>query len=267
MIQFPHYTIAYRSEHSPGECIRRHEHACWQMEVCFRGMVRVQSDRGKEIRLDSGDLLVIPPHVMHQLFYEGDDRTTTGVIKFEWQNESLAEPTLYDCAEREPMVSLMENLLRIDGEVPRRKQQVIMGAVYAILSGLVGDDLETESEHFDSRESSESRLLKRIYAYVEQHGAQHLSVQSLGRALNYSSGYLASVFKRQTGQSLQRYLITQRFETAVRLLRLSDESIARISEQLGFPDLAGFSRFIRRESGMSPRALREHLRSGKHFPV
>ncbi|MBQ1732382.1 MAG: AraC family transcriptional regulator, partial [Bacteroidales bacterium] len=46
--------------------------------------------------------------------------------------------------------------------------------------------------------------------------------------------------------------------TAKTLLRTEEQfSLQEISERLGFPDLASFSRYFKRETGISPREYRK----------
>ena len=64
------------------------------------------------------------------------------------------------------------------------------------------------------------------------------------------------LFQKQFGQGVKRYIQQQRLTCALRLLTHSSLAVKSIAIESGIPDLQYFSKLVRNETGMSPRAYR-----------
>jgi AraC-like DNA-binding protein len=93
-------------------------------------------------------------------------------------------------------------------------------------------------------------------ALEERSGAQSLSIAKIACALGISTGHLSRMFKRTTGVTLERYLMTSKVEAAKRLLLEPLENVSDIAERCGFSDPAYFARVFRKIAGCSPREYR-----------
>lgn len=102
-----------------------------------------------------------------------------------------------------------------------------------------------------------SALAKRAIAYLHQNYARPLARWEIAEGIGVSEDYLSRVFNRELGISPWDYLNRYRICQARELLRLTHDSISRISRRVGFSDPAYFSRVFHRITGMSPRAYRE----------
>ena len=87
--------------------------------------------------------------------------------------------------------------------------------------------------------------------------AQEISVTKVSLALGISVGHLSRVFKRTTGQTFERYLMTQRVEAAKRMLLEPLATIAETAERCGFSDSAYFARVFRKIAACSPSEYRQ----------
>jgi AraC-like DNA-binding protein len=91
---------------------------------------------------------------------------------------------------------------------------------------------------------------------IRNQQAEKLSVDSLARAVGVSHNHLTTLFQKQFGQGVKRYIQQQRLNCAQRLLAKSSLSVKSIAIETGIPDLQYFSKLMRNETGMSPRAYR-----------
>ncbi|GEO68956.1 helix-turn-helix domain-containing protein [Levilactobacillus acidifarinae] len=105
-----------------------------------------------------------------------------------------------------------------------------------------------------------SPLIKRTVDYVTLHLGHPLRVTSIATALNASSTYLSRRFKAETGQTLTRFIHTQRIQSAQTYLLNTTTSITTIALLVGFPDLASFTKQFKRLTGQTPRDYRQHPR-------
>ncbi|WP_399083706.1 helix-turn-helix domain-containing protein [Streptomyces sp. BBFR2] len=99
-------------------------------------------------------------------------------------------------------------------------------------------------------------LAREFTALLARPGAAGRTVRSYADELGVSVGHLAEVVKRSTGRTPGGLIRHAQTVEAKRLLSGSPLSIARIAARLGFADPAYFSRFFRRETGVSPGDFR-----------
>jgi AraC-like DNA-binding protein len=99
--------------------------------------------------------------------------------------------------------------------------------------------------------------LDKASAWVEEHLALKINVSILAREVGVSHNHLTRLFLLHTGRTVVGYIRHRRAERARHLLHNSTLSISSIAAQVGTPNLGQFNHLMRRETGLSPRALRE----------
>ncbi len=97
------------------------------------------------------------------------------------------------------------------------------------------------------------RLLK------EQATMRDLSLTYTAERLNVSPAYLSSVFKREVGMSLTRYITQLRIDYAQKLLRETTQTVEQIAQTVGFEGKRYFGTLFKRETGMTPQAYRQRV--------
>lgn len=104
------------------------------------------------------------------------------------------------------------------------------------------------------------RLVLRFRALLEQHLHHTHRVTDYARRLGVTPGHLNDLSQRHLGQSAGGVIRARVVAEARRRLLHSSETIAAVAEALGFADPAYFSRFFRRETGVSPASFRDSIR-------
>lgn len=94
-------------------------------------------------------------------------------------------------------------------------------------------------------------------SYLEQHYHQQITLDELSANIQLSPAHLSRTFKQKTGVGIVDYIHRLRCEEACRMLRLTDKSISRIALDVGYDELAYFSRCFRKQIGYAPRAYRQ----------
>lgn len=89
-------------------------------------------------------------------------------------------------------------------------------------------------------------------------------VEDYARLLAVTPGHLNHLAQRHLGATAGSVIRGRIALEAKRLLLHSEARVARIGRQLGFRDASYFSRFFRREAGLSPRAYRTEIREKYH---
>ncbi|GMK38651.1 hypothetical protein PCCS19_17050 [Paenibacillus sp. CCS19] len=95
-----------------------------------------------------------------------------------------------------------------------------------------------------------------IIRHINQHYKEPLLLDDIAKRFYISKGHLCRVFKDVSGFGFSQYINITRIREAEHLLRSTDWSITRISEQCGFENFSHFGRVFKKMTGMSPREYR-----------
>lgn len=85
-----------------------------------------------------------------------------------------------------------------------------------------------------------------------------LQVKDYAKALNVNPSYLSACIREVSGQSAKKHLNEQLLIIAKCQLVHTQQSIANISFRLGFESPSYFTRFFKKQVGITPVAFREH---------
>lgn len=96
----------------------------------------------------------------------------------------------------------------------------------------------------------------RAIAQIHSRPGEGLSVESLARGAALSPSRFAARFAAALGEGPMSYAAKWRMNIACRLLRDTDRSISQISAEVGYENLAAFSRAFKRHVGIPPGAWR-----------
>lgn len=94
--------------------------------------------------------------------------------------------------------------------------------------------------------------------YAEEHLAQTIDMAYIANQLNMSYPYFSKLFREKSGQSFSEYLQDLRMKQACHLL-LQGETIAEISEKVGYKNPNNFSRAFKNTFGISPKHYLKEL--------
>ena len=112
----------------------------------------------------------------------------------------------------------------------------------------------------DKKESaSSSFIVKNALTYIEENYKQKLTLGEVAEKTYVSQWHLSQLLNRHTGQSFSDILNHTRIEHAKELLKDPSLRIGDISEQVGFLDLAHFSRVFKKQEGVSANEYRNQI--------
>ena len=115
-------------------------------------------------------------------------------------------------------------------------------------------------EAFPFEENSISATVEQIKRRIEQNLSKDESLDDLSARFHISRYYLAHRYKQITGYSIKNYRMLCRIAEARELLVSTSLSITEICERIGFSGLSNFSRYFKKEIGMSPMEYRSYHR-------
>jgi AraC-like DNA-binding protein len=110
----------------------------------------------------------------------------------------------------------------------------------------------------DKRDSLkiDNRVLK-VIDYIDQHYADDISNDQLGKIASMAPNSLLRLFKMSTGFTLQQFLQNKRIEKAIILMHNQGASIDQIADACGFSDRQHFSKVFKRIVSIAPAQYRK----------
>ena len=93
-------------------------------------------------------------------------------------------------------------------------------------------------------------VVDQVKSYIARNLSDDLSREQLARQFFLNPDYLSRLFKKETGYSLQSYIVEERIKKAKFLLETTELSISEIHEQSGFANSSYFSKIFKRETGL-----------------
>lgn len=159
-------------------------------------------------------------------------------------------PVLVDIpsAERDFMTSLSEKLIReqVPGHAPGKLLCRTLDLLLNQVDSLYGEDTEhprnTVCTRFLDKVFDRSSTIRRVSEYASDFGV--------------SPNHLNRVVKAGTGRSAGDWIDISRLTLSKLLLRQSDMPVIDIAARAGFDDQSYFSRFFKKQTGMTPSEFR-----------
>lgn len=140
------------------------------------------------------------------------------------------------------------------------KENFSMQTVEYLQSALFNDlkHIQQQSDKQSTQQLSRSeQIMQRFLDLVAEFGATQRNVKFYAEQLLLTPNHLSAVVRQQSGQTVMQWLNERTILQAKVLLKHSEMSNSEIAFQLGFNEATLFSRFFRRETGMSPKEYRK----------
>lgn len=237
--------------------LRPHHRFVLIFNLATAGVVRIDS---AEMRLRSGEGLLILPYQFHVFPWTQREEILWLVLTFECDRPAPLEQFRgkvfrFGSSIRRRLVSLLELYRSEDQE---SVNQILAYEAACLLAQL--QLLVRESKASPMTVDQRSRqLLDDINGYLRHSRPANISVQDAAKLLNVSESRLRARFRMAFGSSLGSYLRNYRLHVAIERMRDTRRNFTEIASDLGFPDSAAFTRFIRRQTRYTPSEFRRRL--------
>ena len=275
-----------------GLCVQRHanhgntaahDHVFHEIVYIEAGSVEHETAAGRQ-RLRPGDVIVLRPYVWHayhdarrltlinclfdgRLIRRFDDllRAVPGSFDLYRRRERRPRseaPIVLHCrpAQRPALLRRLDAIMaeREAGE-PGWELAATTGLldVLLIVARLWGRVWSPPQVELPAR--TEQALFDTVI-YLEDHYTELVDLEYLARRVKLSRWHLSRSFSRRMGMGVIEYIHRLRIEEACRRLRLGNEPIGRIAMELGYGEIAYFTRRFRSLMGQSPRQYRADRR-------
>lgn len=112
---------------------------------------------------------------------------------------------------------------------------------------------------FHNGDKQQYALVDDITNYIQQHYAEPLTNESIGKEFGYHPVYINSLMRKIANTSLHQYLIATRLHQAIGMIMETNLSVEEISVAVGFSNPQYLTRLFKARFGVSPSVFRSHL--------
>ena len=121
------------------------------------------------------------------------------------------------------------------------------------------EEAEPEDDPAAAGSDAGNFIVRQAMDYMRAHCAEHLSLGDVADHVYVSQWHLSKLINRHVGQSFFDILGRMRMDRAKALLEDASLRIHAVAEQVGYSDVAHFSKSFKRFEGMTPGEYRDNL--------
>ena len=105
-----------------------------------------------------------------------------------------------------------------------------------------------------------SPIVKKAILMIDSDISAEISLSTLAEKQEISAGYLATIFKKETGKTVSEYVRGKRITHAVHLLNTTNLQVQTIAMHCGIMDVQYFSKIFKKQIGKTPKEYRDAIR-------
>ena len=247
-----------------------HHHDYYELMYVKNGEMEYFVDQ-YTFNLKRGDLLIIPPNVLHKLLDDNEqtcERIVISVTKkyiseISTKNtdllqifEEITKSKKYNITIKDDMLVKVENYLEIllDTQFSDKYGDDLLFKIrFAQLFLLINNNYAS----YEIQVSFKSPLIEKIIKYIDNNYSKTITIIDIANYFNVSSSSISHTFKDETGISIHKYLIKRRMVEVAKLIRESVD-LHEVAYTCGFNDYTSFFRTFKKEYLMTPLEYRKN---------
>jgi AraC-like DNA-binding protein/mannose-6-phosphate isomerase-like protein (cupin superfamily) len=274
--------IVFHSLENPNRKFVLHNHDYFELSYVLSGSAtHFLADDGQE-RLGTGDVVLLSPHVRHELRVEPGSCVVNLVILPDLLRRMLSSAFAeagvvadylvgyFDAlvnvsdrllwragAEADAVGALMEQLiLELDARPP---------AYEAAASGYLTILFVLWARQYDAprAEPEQARLLAQVVGYIADN-YNTATLTSTAMKFGYSPTRLSRLLQASTGKGFAKIIVEYKLRHARRMLGATDLPVSRIARNVGFSSASYLTRVFREQMGLTPGEYRSNLAKDQH---
>ena len=94
--------------------------------------------------------------------------------------------------------------------------------------------------------------IQNIIEYIENNVSKKITVKKIAAAFSYSTSYISHMFKKETGTSLQQFLIISKMKYAQKLLNEKNATLCEVASECGYNSVPSFCKIFKKYVGCTP---------------
>lgn len=180
-----------------------------------------------------------------------------------YQNvRSLDAVTLsQDIEWQKDILNRMKQIVQLVQEEAFGYEYRIYSQVFAIWVGLIENMGQVDISE-GARKNMHQAVVRSIFSFIHTHYAEPVSAKQIAEEIAFSPEECGRIFKKITGETIWKYLITYRLLCASVLLKEKNDSISQIAYETGFGSTSYFILKFRQRFGVTPYQFRKRMQEG-----
>lgn len=238
--------------------LKPHNHAFFEMHIVLSGSITYRFNDA-DVAVSGGQLMCIPPHVIHCIPYQSDDFQKM-TVAFEADGE--LQTILSD--KRKHAIDMSEDSKESLEFIIRRAKNKTLCSELLIknrLCEMIYSLAETAAGKLPLTSATYDTRIIKAKKYIEDNPHIFFSCDEVARYCNLSAKQLGRLFTQYESISLLAFIHGQKIEEAKKLIRETDELFETISEKLGFSSVNYFGKFFTKHTGATPGDFRKSIDS------
>lgn len=146
---------------------------------------------------------------------------------------------------------------KTDKELNREIERLYRTSELTGIREIIEDNIAILEQNVQKDAGSIHREVEAVKRYIYSHYGDELSIEMLAEQVYLAPSYLSTIFKKETGQNLSKFIKSCRMEKASQMLENTHEKIVQISEKVGYPNVSYFCQSFREYFGVSPQKYRD----------
>lgn len=190
----------------------------------------------------------------------------TGYRDFDYAQRAISLGVTRFLLKPSKMDEIMEALEAMTDRLHEREETLspVFGEEMEELSVKAGEEYAAPKEETGEGEAlpestAGSFLVKNAVSYIEEHCREKLKLSDVAEQVYVSQWHLSKLLNRYRGQNFSEILNGIRIDRAKELLKDPALRIGDIADEVGFSDMAHFSRVFKKVVGISANEYRNRL--------
>lgn len=145
-----------------------------------------------------------------------------------------------------------------EADLNKDVEKLYMSTDFQSLTGLVEAAIDRLASSFNNKSQTGHREVELVKQYIYRNFGSELGIDMLADMVYLAPSYLSTVFKKETGQNLSKFIKSYRMERAKDMLENSMAKIVDIGATCGYQNVSYFCSSFREFYGVSPQKFREN---------
>lgn len=258
-----------------------HNHDFYELMYVFEGEF-IQHIGNKDYTMNTGDISLVPPNIYHMCDVQNNSIVLNVLIKRHTFQEiflnNLPVDQVFANFFKEDFYArhisnfiifhtygdqmIRDIILKMYLETINRKKYYVP-IVHSLLLQMMSYLLRhyEQSAITSNAGSKANNFDLKLLRYINDHYAK-VTLEYLAEQYHYSPQYISKRIKNATGLSFNKYLTARKMLVAADLLKFTTETIADISEKLGYLNPETFIRAFKRQYKVTPNNYRHNKTIG-----
>jgi AraC-like DNA-binding protein len=222
----------------------------WDITYLTAGSARYVID-GEAHDLSAGDLLCVPPGHLRSASTFPDRLMNCFAVNFALKNIGggsvrLPFPLISHIGLHENLIHLFRELVFDWFDRPPLYLLKTRAMFMLILHHLF------ELAIYNNYSSVRDFRIEKIIRHITSHYAERISVKEMASMVGLNTIYFGALFKRETGMTMNRYLIKTRIRNAKNMLRGGNCTVREVANHCGYHDVFHFYKQFKQICGFPP---------------